>query len=313
MNRKFIVSKEKQILVNELHRRALKKFKRRCTIIKGLDDLWQADLAIMTNQIKSNRGHGIILVVIDCFSKYMWTVPLKTKNGPDVTAAMMKVISQGRKPKNLQTDHGKEFYNSNFTQLMNHYKINHYSTFTVMKAAIVERVIRTLKERLFKHFSLTGSYKWVDVLPQITETYNSAKHRTIQMPPKNVTHINEGYILKNHYNNKKIDLNNKFKLNDLVRISKEKYLFEKGYTPKWTTELFKIVKVCLTNPTTYLLEDLKGQPLQGGFYAQELQKTSQPDVYLVEKILRKKGSKVFVKWLGFDETNNSWENIKDIL
>lgn len=312
MNMKHL--NEKQILVNELHRKTIKKFKRRRTIIKGLDDLWQADLAIMTNQIKNNRGYGLILVVIDCFSKYMWTVPLKSKSGAEVSAAMKKILMQGRVPKNLQTDQGREFYNSTFAQLMNQYKINHYSTFSVIKAAIVERVVRTLKERLFKHFSMTGSFKWVDVISKITDEYNDTKHSTIQTKPKNVTVKNEKLILQTYYNVlKQADLKNKFAVGDLVRISKEKYLFDKGYTPKWTTELFRIVKVCLTNPTTYLLEDLRQNPLRGGFYAQELQKTKQPDVYLVEKILRRKGSKVYIKWLGLDNSHNSWEEKKNIL
>lgn len=70
--------------------------------------------------------------------------------------------------------------------------------------------------------------------------------------------------------------------------------------------MFKIIKVKITNPVTYLLEDMEGQPIEGAFYEQELQKTKQPDVYLVEKSLRKKGDYVLVKWLGFGKSHNSW-------
>ncbi|KAJ8911911.1 hypothetical protein NQ315_012325 [Exocentrus adspersus] len=78
----------------------------------------------------------------------------------------------------------------------------------------------------------------------------------------------------------------KFKVGDIVRISKNKHVFAKVYTPNWTTKLFKI-----TNPITCLLEDMRGQQIQGAFYAEELQKTTNPDVYLVEKVLRRKGKK----------------------
>ncbi|CAK1578742.1 unnamed protein product [Parnassius mnemosyne] len=94
---------------------------------------------------------------------------------------------------------------------------------------------------------------------------------------------------------------------DYVRISKYKGTFENGYTPNWSTEIFIIRKLQNTIPTTYLIEDtIRGQPILGGFYAQELQKTKNPNIYLVEKVLRRKGNKVLVKWLGLSSSENSW-------
>lgn len=83
-------------------------------------------------------------------------------------------------------------------------------------------------------------------------------------------------------------------------------MFDKGYTPNWSTELFKIVKIQLTNPATYLLEDMSGGPIRGSFYEHELQKAKHQDAYLVQKVLRRKRNKVYVKWLGFDKSHNSW-------
>lgn len=175
-----------------------------------------------------------------------------------------------------------------------------------MKASIAERVIRTLKERLFKYFTAHGTYKWIDILPQIVDEYNNTKHRTIKMKPVNVTKKNESQLLKSVYNFIKLAVERKYKVGDVVRISKAKHIFAKGYTPNWTTELFKIIKVRITNPPTYLLEDMNGRPISGTFYEQELQRTTQPDLYLVEKVLRRKGNKVYVKWLGLDKSHNSW-------
>ena len=115
------------------------------------------------------------------------------------------------------------------------------------------------------------------------------------------------------YSGIKIAALGKFKLGDSVRVSKYKTIFEKGYTPNWSTEVFKIVKVRQTNPVTYLLEDWRGNPIEGGFYEYELLKAAVPGVYLVEKILRRKDDKVFVKWLGFDKEHNSWINKDDVL
>lgn len=308
-------TKEKIELVNELHKPSRKKFKRRRTIIKGLDDLWQSDLGQLDQYAKYNNNFKYILVVIDCFSKFVWVKPLKTKTGEEVSKSFEAILNDanGRKPRNFQTDQGKEYYNTHFKNILKKYKINHYSTFNITKAAICERVIRTLKEKLFKYFTLNGTYRWIDILPDIVKNYNNQRHSVLGLKPTEVNKKNEKSILHSVYQHLKVSGSRKFNKGDLVRISKAKHVFEKGYTPNWTTELFKIVKINITNPTTYVLEDLNGQPIRGSFYEAELQKTNQPDVYLVEKILRRKGGKVYVKWLGFDSSHNSWIDVTNKL
>lgn len=144
------------------------------------------------------------------------------------------------------------------------------------------------------------------MLENITNAYNNTKHSTIKMKPINVNKKNEESLLASVYGNIKIADKPKFKIGEIVRISKYKHLFQKGYTPNWTTELFKIAKINITSPTTYLLEDMHGHNIKGGFYEQELQKTKQPDIYLIERIIRKNRNKLYVKWLGFDNSHNSW-------
>ena len=302
------MSREKVQLVNELHKPIRINFPRRKTIIKGLDDLWQADLAQMDRYAKENRGFKFILLVIDCFSKYVWAKPIKSKSSDDVTEAFSAILKESkRNPQNLNTDQGMEFYNSNFQSLMKKYNINHYSTFSHKKAAIVERAIRTIKEKLYKYFSLNGSYRWIETLPEIIKTYNGEKHSVTKMKPRTVSKKHEKTLLNTVYNYSRLPRKKpKFKIDDVVRISKAKHVFEKGYTPNWTTELFKIQEIKTSNPTTYLLKDMSERPIRGAFYQQELQKTENPDVYLVEKILRRKGKKVYVKWLGLDKSHNSW-------
>lgn len=301
-------SKEKIQLVNELHKPIRKNFKRRRTIIKGFDDLWQSDLCQLQQFMKNNKNYKYILVVIDCFSKYVWTKPLKTKTGVEVTESFETILKEakGRKPMNLQTDQGKEYYNTHFKTLLKKYTINHYSTFSITKAAICERVIRTLKEKLFKYFSLNGTYRWIDILPEIVHNYNNQRHSTTGFKPLEVKKSNEKQILNTAYRHLKVVAARKFRKGDLVRISKAKHVFEKGYTPNYTTEVFKIDRIKITDPTTYILKDLQDRPIRGSFYEAELQKTTQPDVYLVERILRRKEGKVYVKWLGFDNSHNSW-------
>ena len=220
-----------------------------------------------------------MLTMIDVFSKFAWAVPVKSKSAIDVTTAMKNVLIQGRVPKNLQTDRGKEFYNSNFKKLMEQYKINLYSIYSNLKASIYERLNRTLKNKMWIEFSLRGNFKWLDILPNLTSTYNSTKHRTIGMKPKDVTTANEAQVLTRYSNPSQPVKKPNFKVNDRVRVSRVKQVFEKGYTPNWSTEIFTIGKVSKTNPITH--------------------------IYLVEKIIKARGNQVYVKWLGFDNSHNS--------
>lgn len=294
-------------VVNELHKLARKNFKRRHVIIKGIDDLWQADLVEMGNYEAKNNGYRYLLTVIDTFSKKAWVVPVKNKTALFITNAMKSIFNtSNRNPRNLQTDNGKEFYNKQFQQLMKLYEINHYSTYSVLKASIVERFNRTLKAMMWKEFSNQGSYKWINIYKELVDKYNNTFHRTIQMTPNEVDASNEKSLLETVYNNLKIFKKPKFKVGDAVRISKYKHVFEKGYTPNWTTEIFKIKTVRNTNPKTYILEDYEKHEIKGGFYEFELMKTKYSQTYLVEKVLKRKGSMIYVKWLGFSSKHNSW-------
>lgn len=308
----------KLFVVDELHKPARKNFVRRSTIIKGTDDLWQADLIDMQKYSNENKGFKYILVVIDALSKFAWAVPIKAKTKEEMFQAMKKIITEsGRCPINLQTDLGKEFYNSLFSNLMKQLKINHYSTYSTKKAAIVERLIRTLKTKLYKHFSFHGKYQWVgNHLKSIIWSYNNSVHHTTKHKPIDVNVTNEHVVKENIYKSqiKKIKTQiNKYKVGDKVRISKYKTEFAKGYTPNWSTEIFKIIKVNKTNPVTYLIQDMHKEKILGAFYEYELQKTKFPDIYLIEKVIKKKKDKLFVKWLGLDEKENSWIAINELV
>lgn len=309
----------KQQIVNEIHKAARKRFNRRSVVLKGIDDLWQADLIDLKRFKKVNRGYTFILIIMDCLSKFAWTLPVKNKTMSEIANAFNSILSKShRHPINLQTDHGNEFYNKLFQNVVNKYSINHYSSYSIMKASLVERLIRTIKSKLFKLFSLNGNYQWVGKpLKSITDSYNNTKHRITKFKPSDINISNEKQILKNinkAYNVKTFKYEkNKLDVGDVVRISKYKSMFEKGYTPNWSTELFKINKIKNTKPLTYTIEDLRKQPILGSFYGYELQKTKYPDTFLIEKVLKRNGAKLFVKWLGHSEKDNSWIDKKALV
>lgn len=304
-------------VINEIHKNVRVNFPRRHVITKDIDDLWQADLIDMQAFSKHNNGLKYILVVIDTFSKYAWAFPLQRKTKEEVSNAFGQLFKERRKPKNLQTDLGTEFYNNKLKKLMKTYSINHYSTYSVKKASIAERFIRTLKCKLYKQFSFKGNYKWIDgTLNDILYNYNHTFHRTIGCQPIEVNENKRKSIIERLVKNviiKSVKENKRLKIGDFVRISKYKGVFEKGFTPNWSTEIFKIIKVQNTCPVTYLIEDMRHQPILGAFYVYELQKTKHPHIYLVERVLKRKGNKVFVKWLGLPSNENSWIKKSNVL
>ena len=141
---------------------------------------------------------------------------------------------------------------------------------------------------------------YYDVLDDIVKRYNNTRHSTIKMKPidvKDDTYINTDKKINNK--------DPKFKVGDRVRISKYKYVFAKGYVPNWSEEVFNVNKIKSTVPWTYEINDLNGEKIIGSFYEKELKKTSQEE-FRIEKVIKRKGDKIYVKWKGYDNSFNSW-------
>ena len=301
-----------------LHKPRRRHFPTLPVMVFGIDEQWAADLIEVINIAKSNRGYRYLLTVIDVFSKYAWVEPIKSKTGQDVTAAFEKILkrSQGRQPQNLQTDDGKEFYNKHFQALMKGKSIHHFSTRGDSKASVVERFNRTLKERLYRYFTIKNTLTFLPMLQDLVLGYNRSYHRSIKMAPERVNAHNEEDVWGNLYakrlNGKR--LKPKFKVNDRVRLNKKFRTFKKGYLPGWTEEVFIVSRVVPGSVVTYKIKEMDDTPLEGTFYSQDLQKVtvSDDDLYRVEKVLKRKGNKLLVRWKGWPDKYDSWIDKKDI-
>ena len=181
-----------------------------------------------------------------------------------------------------------------------------YSTHSEGKSVVTERFIRTLKNEIYKHMTAVSKNVYFDVLDDIVDKYNSTCHKAIKMKPIYVK--SDSFA---EYNEESDEKDPKFKVGDHVRISKYKNIFAKGYAPNWGEEIF-IVKKRQTVPWTYIISDLNGQDITGNFYEKELQKTN-PEEFRIEKILKRKESKLFVKWKGYNNSFNSWIDKKDLI
>jgi len=276
--------------------------------VRGIDKIWTADLIDMQAFADDNDGIKYLLTIIDVFSKYGWIVPLKQKTGIAVASALEKVFKE-RKPEKLWVDKGKEFYNKNVQKL-----VTIYSTENEEKSSVIERWNRTMKERMFKYFSANSTRRYIDILDSLVDRYNNTKHSSTKMTPVEASKkFNEGKVFSNLYGDDIYDeiIEPKLKLGDLVRITKKKTIFDKGYMPRWTEEVFSISQVQHTDPPTYKITDTKGEEIQGSFYEQELQRTSQ-EIFRIEKVIKTRGNKSLVKWFGYPDSFNSWVNTKDL-
>ena len=147
---------------------------------------------------------------------------------------------------------------------------------------------------------------YFDVLNDIIDKYNKTYHRTIKMKPIDVK--NDSFVEYNEESNEK---DPKFKLGDHIRISKYKNIFAKGYAPNWSEEVFFVKKIKSIVPWTYEISDLNGEIIVGSFYEKELQKTNQKE-FRIEKVIKIKGNKLYVKWKGYNNSFNSWIYKKDL-
>ena len=255
-------------------------------------------------------------MVIDVFSKFGWIVPLKDKTGKTVANAFKKIFKEKRIPKFLWTDKGKEFYNKKTKSLLDQHNIKLYSTENEEKSSVVERWNRTIKNKMWKEFTKQSSTQYLDMLAEIVDEYNNSYHSSVNMTPVQASEKeNQGIVYYNLYAKiKPIKTKAKLKVGDTVRLSKYKRkLFDKGFTPNWTEELFLISKVLNTNPHTYKITDLRGDLISVTFYEQELLKTNQTK-FRIEKVVRKDNKKksALVKWSGYSNDFNSWIPIEEL-
>ena len=302
-----------------LHTMARQTYPTRHYVVHDIDEQWQADLADVSLLAKRNKGYHFILTVIDLFSRYAWARPIKTKHGREVAAAFKDIFAEGRIPKRIQTDQGKEFENRQVRDLFDSHDIEHFSIKSAYKAAFVERFNRTLKSRLWRYFTANYTQKWSHVLQDAVHAYNHSVHRMIGFKPVEVTaEVVDDIRDRMHRRRKPPRGKNDVKVGDQVRISKVKSVFAKGYLPNWTEEIFTVAEVNNKHtPTMYKLKDYQGEVIEGSFYREEIEAiTKDDDVFLVEKVIRRQRRQgemwVLVKWLGYPTSMNSWVRQADL-
>ena len=327
-----------------LHRPARKNYPMKKVVVGGVNIQLQADLVDLQQWASQNDGFRYILLVIDCFSRYGYAKPLKTKQGQPVADALEQIINEAearidRKIKKLQTDEGREFYNASVREFLSAKYIKLFSTKSPTKAQMVERLIRTLRAKQERFNTFRGKRRWVESFPKILHSYNKTVHSALpkNMTPADVNLENESLVWNHLYaddllstpkslqrklralnQGKSLPLSTrKLNIGTPVRLSKRKRTFEKAFYQNYTDEIFFIAHISNnTTPITYRVSDINGELLEGVFYKQELTPVTfnakaKGQLYAVENVLQEEirpdGKKyLLVKWRGYPDSENSW-------
>ena len=295
-------------LSNELNKPVINKFERKKVIVNHIDEIHSCDLIDMQKYSKVNKGYKYIFTNIDTFSKYAWSFPLKTKTVKEIKSCFQKIFKE-RKPSYIWSDQESVFFSKEMLNFFRDNNVKIYYTHSHLKAVIIERFNKSLRELMMKSFLKNNNTVWYNILPDLINTYNNRYHQTIRMKPKNVYKLNEKHIKNTVYNYDITNKKPKYKIGDLVKISlKRRALFDKPtQNIRWSEQIYKIYKINKSNVITYQLKDMNNEIIKGQFYTKELQLTKNIiGEYITEKILKTNKNKIFVKWRGYDNSFNSW-------
>ena len=253
-----MTQKNIQIFINETYSKPPKMYyNTNKTNVYYIDDIWSLDILDLKDYgLENNRGYRYVLVTIDNFSKFGWTIPLKNKNAQTIKDSFENIIiSSKRKPNLIESDRGKELYNNIFQDFLNKNNIKLYSRNSSYGAVSAERFNKTIRDLLKKIVFEHGDAKWIDILPTITKHNNIRIHSSTKLTPIEASlKKNEGFV----YNllDKRTKITPKFQINDLVRTADSKKTFSKPDTNNWSYKLYKITEIIIDTIPSYKINNL---------------------------------------------------------
>ena len=249
-----------KIFINEIYSKPPRKsYPTNKSDVHHFDDTWSLDILHLKDYgPENNRGYRYVLVIIDNFSKFGWTVPIKNKNAQTIKDSFENnLISSKRSPNLIESDRGNEFYNNIFQDFLNKNNIKLYSRNSSYGAVFAERFNHTIRDLLKKIVFEKGDGNFIDGLPTITKQYNNRIHSSTKLKPIQASlKKNEGYVYKILLDKRK-KVKPTFQTNDLVRTADLKKTFSKGDTTNWSYKLYKIIEIINDTKPCYKIENLE--------------------------------------------------------
>ncbi|KAL3097676.1 hypothetical protein niasHT_024737 [Heterodera trifolii] len=305
-------------------------FPRSRTTAAGFMTDCQVDLADFQALSRHNSGNRYLMVLIDVLSKRIFVTPLRTKKADDMVEGFKQLFSQmPMKPHRIFSDKGTEFKNQQLKKLFDEEEVEKYeSNHSEKKAALAERAIRQIKNRVYRYFAQLKTLNWVDVIDKIVNGINKSPSRVHGMRPIDVNFKNSQKVWEKMFGADqhralfgKHRKKPKFVLDQTVRMSIAKGQFEKGYIPNYGDEILEIDAVKRhTKPMRYKLRDAKGEKFKGFFYPEELTpvRKEADTTYRIERVFRKRKRadgtmEVLVKFIVPKASNTTIEHLREFL
>ena len=346
---KFLEGQDTYTLNKEVRR----KFETNAIPTIAKNKVWEADLADLAKFMKHNDNYRYLLGCFDSFSRKLYVRPLKSKKGTEIVKALKEIFQEaGTIPRTIRSDRGSEFTNSVVTEFLKEEGVGHSFTSNLSQAAFIERCWKSLKKRMVKYMQDRNTKAYIGVLQDLVKGYNNTFHSAIGMTPNEVkteTHARAAYnMIRNKERRrpkKKVQTEGKggqrniaemlkhppklgvfkFDIGTKVRISLRPSNLVSEYAERWSKEIFTVQARKFRNGIqVYKVVDDEGEVLVGSFYAQELQRVTEPKkdkLYDVKEILKertvtdskgKKKKEYLVSFVGFPRKFNQWIPQSDV-
>ena len=262
-------------------------------------------------KFQDSNNFRYVLLSYDTFSKFLVGLPLANRKVDTVLDALKRMIDSSPFPwRAIYWDKEGSFLSKLVQDFLKERKIHNYTTKSLVKAPGVERSIRTLRTLLQRRFEASKSTHWERELPKIIANYNRRKHSATKIPPNDLARNPMLFIPLS-----KSPPSKRYKLPPIgshVRLNRLRGIFEKEASSSWTEEVFLVTRHNTTGaiPLVYV-EDLKGEPILGGLYPEEIQQVSwdgkrQVDKIIKQRQLRVKPREYFVSYRGWPVKFNEW-------
>ncbi len=300
---------------------------------------FQADLIDISSLKRANRGVTFLLVIIDVFSRRIWVYPLKNKSARETRrgfeqwfralhaeggAALSKIPGRS-----LLTDSGKEFVNAEVKAIMQSKGIRMDQAKNINKAAIVERVNKSLQILIYKYLTDRSETRYIDALPDLVKSYNTRKHRSLNyISPQEADFPSNEHLVRSMHRMRYSSLVGKqrkspptFKVGDMVRVktyAKAPSSARRAYLQQFHGEYFKVVRLNRRMPIVmYEIQSMDtDEIIEGGFYSNELTRV-RGDTFKIERIIKSRGTgpnkEHLVRWKHFGPRWDSWIKASDVL
>ena len=181
-----MTQKSTKFIIKEIYSKHPKRnYPTNKTDVFHIDDIWSfGKLDLEDYGPENNRGYRNVLVIIDNFSKFGWTLPLRTENAQTIKDTFENIlISSKRKANLIKSDRGKEFHNNLFQDFLNKNNIKLFSRNISLGAVIAERFNKSVSKLFKKPVFEKSDANWIDVLPTLTKKYNKRIYSSNKLTP----------------------------------------------------------------------------------------------------------------------------------